>query len=71
MYQKSMGELKPSYSQRRQLVDYLIEESAISPISKNYLRDAQNFVPHYAMRGFKYGLASSTIVFLFCPVVRR
>ena len=36
-YKKSMGEIGPSWRERRELVSYLIEESNISPISKNYL----------------------------------
>ena len=46
-YQKSMGELAPSWRERRELVTYLIEESNISPISKNYLRDCEDWVPRY------------------------
>ena len=55
MYQKSMGEIAPTWAQRRELVSYLIEESNISPISKNYLKDCEEWVPKYQLRGFKYG----------------
>ena len=70
-YQKSMGELGPSWAQRRELVTYLIEDSNISPISKNYLKDCEEWVPRYQLRGFKYGLVTSTATFFFFPVVRR
>ena len=70
-YQKSMGELAPSWRERRELVTYLIEESNISPISKNYLKDCEDWVPRYQLRGFKYGLLSSSLVYLAMPVVRR
>ena len=70
-YQKSMGELAPTWAQRRELVTYLIEESNISPISKNYLKDCEEWVPKYQLRGFKYGLVTSAATFLFFPVVRR
>ena len=40
-YQKSMGELAPSYKQKRDLVSYLINDSNMSAISKNYLMEAE------------------------------
>ena len=71
MYQKSMGELAPTWSQRRALVTFLIEDSNISPISKNYLKECEDWVPRYQLRGFKYGLVTSAATFAFFPVVRR
>ena len=70
-YKKSMGEHGPTWREKRDLISYLVEESNISPISKNYLADCQDWVPKYQLRGFKYGLVSSTAVYLFFPVVRR
>ena len=70
-YKKSMGENGPSWREKRDLVTYLVEESNISPISKNYLASCQEWVPKYQLRGFKYGMVSSTAVFFLFPVVRR
>ena len=70
-YRKSMGEVDPTWSQKRELVSYLINDSNISPISKNYLRECEDYIPHYQFRGFKYGLISSSAVYLFFPVIRR
>ena len=66
-----MGEIAPSYADKRELVTYLINDSNISPISKNYLRDCESWIPHYQYRGFKYGLLCSTLTYAFFPVVRR
>ena len=71
LYQKSMGELAPTCANRRELVQYLIEDSNISPISKNYLKECEDWVPRYQLRGFKYGLVTSAATFMFFPVVRR
>jgi hypothetical protein len=49
----------------------LIHESNISPASKNYLRDLEEWVPKYQLRGLKYGLTVSAATFFFLPVVRR
>ena len=70
-YQKSMGEIAPSYADKRELVTYLINDSNISPISKNYLRDCENWIPHYQYRGFKYGILCSSLTYCLMPVVRR
>ena len=66
-----MGELGPSWVQRRELVHFLIEESNVSPISKKYLIDCEDWIPRYQLRGFKYGLLSSSLVYMFFPVVRK
>ena len=66
-----MGEIAPSYADKRELVSYLINDSNISPISKNYLRDCEDWIPRYQYRGFKYGLVTSAFTYLFFPVVRR
>ena len=52
-YRKSMGEVDPTWLQKRELVSYLINDSNISPISKNYLRECEDYIPHYQFRGFK------------------
>ena len=70
-YQKSMGELAPTWKQKRDLVNYLIHDSNITPISKNYLVDCEKYIWHYQFRGFKYGLVTSSFVFFFFPVIRR
>ena len=70
-YQKSMGEIAPTWAEKRALVSYLIHDSNISPISKNYLQDCEAWVPKYQFRGFKYGIFSSAIVYCAMPVVRK
>ena len=70
-YQKSMGEIEPTWADRRELVTYLIHESNITPVSKNYLKDCEDWVPRYQVRGFKYGLVTSTFVYLCFPVIRK
>ena len=70
-YKKSMGEHGPTWEERRELVTYLIHDSNISPISKVYLQECEEWVPKYQYRGFKYGLLTSSATFLFFPVVRR
>jgi len=69
-YRKSMEELSPSWAEKRELVRFLIEDSNISPISKNYLKECEDWVPRYQYRGFKYGLVTSSFTFLFFPVIR-
>ena len=46
-YRKSMGEVAPTWSDKRDLVAYLINDSNITPISKNYLRECEDYIPHY------------------------
>ena len=70
-YKKSMMENGPSWEDKRNLVRYLIEDSNISPISKNYLQDCEDWIPRYQYRGFKYGLATSSATFLLMPVIRK
>ena len=70
-YKKSMGELAPSWEDKRTLVRYLIEDSNITPVSKNYLRDCEDYIPRYQYRGFKYGLFSSIFVYTCFPVIRK
>ena len=38
-YKKNMSEIAPSWKERRELVRFLVEDSDITPISKNYLKD--------------------------------
>ena len=66
-----MGELGPSWAEKRALVTFLIEDSNVTPLSKEYLKECEAWIPKYQYRGFKYGLATSTFVFLCWPVVRR
>ena len=49
----------------------MIEDSNISPISKNYLKECEEWVPKYQIRGFKYGLLGSSVVYFFFPVIRK
>tara|TARA_B110001450_G_scaffold161686_1_gene150683 strand:+ start:100 stop:582 length:483 start_codon:yes stop_codon:yes gene_type:complete len=70
-YQKNMTELGPSWEDKRNLVRYLIEDSNITPISKNYLKDCEDWIPRYQYRGFKYGLATSAITYCFFPIIRK
>ena len=65
-----MGEFGPTWADRRELVSYLINESNITPLSKTYLKECQDWIPKYQLRGFKYGLVTSTFTYLFFPVVR-
>ena len=46
-YQKNMSENGPSWKEKREFVNYLIEEGNITPISKNYLKDSIDWVPRY------------------------
>ena len=46
-YRKSMMELGPSWADKRELVRYLIHDSNITPISKNYLKECEEWVPKY------------------------
>ena len=70
-YQKSMGELAPTWKEKREFVTFLIEESNVSPISKNYLKECEEWIPRYQLRGFKYGLVTSSLTYAFFPVIRR
>ena len=70
-YKKNMGELAPSWREKREFVNYLIEEGNITPISKNYLQDSYDWIPRYQYRGFKYGLLFSSGTYLFFPVIRK
>jgi hypothetical protein len=49
----------------------LINDSNISPASKVYLKEQEFWVPHYQLRGLKYGLTTSLMVYFFMPVVRK
>ena len=53
------------------MVHWLIYNSNITPVSKNYLKECDEWIMKYQLRGFKYGLASSTLVFFTFPVIRR
>ena len=46
-YQKSADELGPTWAQKREFVRFLIEDSNISPISKNYLKECEDWIPKY------------------------
>ena len=47
------------------------QTSPSPPSAKNYLKECEEFIPHYQVRGFKYGLASSFLVYTCLPVVRQ
>ena len=70
-YRKSMGEQGPTWSEKRDFVRWLINDSNVSPQGKLFLQSSYDWIPKYQLRGFKYGLVSSTFVFFFFPVVRR
>ena len=70
-FKKNMGENGPTWAEKREFVEYLIDEGNITPISKNYLRDTLGWVPRYQYRGFKYGLVFSSATYLFFPVIRK
>ena len=70
-YRKSATELEPSWSEKREFVHWLINDSNISVASKRYLTENDHWVQKYQLRGLKYGLFSSTATFLFFPVIRR
>lgn len=53
------------------MVHFLIHESTISPSAKQYLSEAEEWVPKYQMRGLKYGITTSAFVYFLFPVVRR
>ena len=70
-YSKSMRELQPTWGEKRKFVEYLINDSNITPISKNYLKDCEEWIPKYQFRGFKYGLLTSALTYTCFPVIRR
>ena len=70
-YRKSISEKEPSWREKRELVDYLANESNISPAAKSYLKECEEWIPKYQLRGFKYGLVTSTFTYLCFPVVRK
>ena len=70
-YRKSMHEFGPTWSDRRELVEFLIHDSNITPAARVYLEESYAWVPKYQLRGFKYGLVTSAITFFTLPVIRR
>ena len=70
-YKKGATELAPTNKEKREFVHFLIYESNISAQSKQYLLENENWIPKYQLRGFKYGLLTSTLTFMFFPVIRR
>ena len=70
-YTKNAQEAGPTWAEKREFVHWLINDSTISLASKNYLKDCDNWVPKYQLRGLKYGLVASTGTFFFFPVIRR
>ena len=70
-YKKSAMENEPTWAEKRELVHWLINDSNISMSSKNYLRDCDEWVPKYQMRGLKYGLVTASATFLFFPIIRK
>ena len=64
-------ELEPSNYQKREFIHFLIYDSNITPVTKNYLKECDEWIMKYQLRGFKYGLAASSLTFFFFPVVRR
>ena len=70
-YKKSATEVGPTWAEKREFVTWLINESNISASSKMYLRDNQFWLEKYQLRGLKYGMFGSTLVFFVFPVIRR
>ena len=70
-YRKSAGEFGPTWNDRRELVEYLANDSNITPLSKVYLRECEEWIPRYQYRGFKYGLVTMSATYLFFPLVRK
>ena len=71
MYLKSMNEQPPTWREKRDYLDFLINESGVSEAGKQYLRESQEYIPRYQFRGFKYGFVTSAFVYFFWPVVRK
>ena len=46
-YKKGAKELTPSNYEKREFVHWLIYESNITPVSKNYLREQEKWIPKY------------------------
>ena len=46
-------------------------DSAVSAAAKVYLKECEDWVPRYQLRGLKYGITVSSLVFFFMPVVRK
>ena len=70
-YRKSAKELEPSWAEKREFVHWLTYESNISNSSKTFLEECEGWVPKYQIRGLKYGLLTSTLTYMFFPVIRR
>lgn len=70
-YKKSGKENGPTWAEKRQFAHWLTYDSNISLSSKRYLRECEDWIERYQIRGFKYGATVSTAVFFFMPVVRR
>ena len=70
-YKKAGREHGPNWAEKREFVHWLINDSNITPTSKNYLRDNDFWISKYQLRGFKYGLATSTLTFFFFPVIKN
>ena len=70
-FKKSATELGPTWEQKREFVHWLINDSNISPVSKNYLKDLEVLPGKFQLRGFKYGLVGSMFTYFCFPVIRR
>lgn len=70
-YRKSATELEPTLKEKREFMHFLINDSNISMASKNYLKEQETWIPKYQLRGFKYGILTSAVTFMFFPVIRR
>ena len=46
-YKKGSRELAPSNYEKRELVHWIIHESNISPVSKNYLKECDEWIMKY------------------------
>ena len=70
LYRKTATEHAPTWREKREFVHFLIHKSNISPQSKVYLQECEHWIPKYQLRGFKYGLTTSALTFMFFPVIR-
>merc|ERR1712232_1289613 len=70
-YKKSADEHGPSWAEKREFVHHITYNSTVSPACKKYLKELEFWPEKYQLRGFKYGLVGSGLVFFFFPVIRR
>ena len=70
-FKKSGMEYGPTWGERKEFVHKLIYDSRVDPATKVKLKENFELIAHFQFRGFKYGCATSAMVFFLLPVVRR